>query len=343
MGLLIDMINVGQGDSFLISIEGPIGERYVLIDAGVASEGQTVLDYIKTYAPVGLDLVIATHIDNDHIGGLEMVLRHATFTNGAQFALNVPPAIKNHWLPIRNELQRYRTVRSFDRLLGAVDSVQNLCALANQRGLIHTGALQGQLWAYGGVQLSVLNPTPGRLAAAWEESRLDKYISTGWDQEFVSLMESMSEAPSTSAENDSSVVLEISYNGIPQALMSSDSGAAVLKEVTHGKQYPLLKVPHHGSNTGLDNQLVKQLNSSWAFVPVGQNEFGHPCIEILDMLRTQGTKTYCSTKTKNCRRECSFNGGHISLPIGRALRLDWKTIDAELCKNNQLPAQAKGQ
>jgi competence protein ComEC len=341
MGLLIDMINVGQGDSFLISIEGPQGERHVLIDAGIASEGATVLDYINSHAPVGLDLVIATHIDNDHIGGLETVLRYAKFTNGAEFALNVPPAIKSRWTPIRKDLQQFRTVRSFDRLIDAVDSIQNLCDIANQRGLISTDALQGRYWVYGGAQLTVLNPTAARLAAAWEESRLDAYIRAGWDREFVSIMESISEAPSTSAENDSSVVIEISYNGVPQALMTSDAGAAVLKEVTQGKRYPLIKVPHHGSKTGLDKELVKQLNPSYAFLPVGQNDFGHPCAEILDMLRDCGTKTYCATKTKDCRRECIFKGGNVSWPIGRTHREGWNSIDMTLCRNNQLPTKAK--
>ena len=39
MGLLIDMIDVGQGDSFLLTIDGPSGEAYVLIDAGLLDAG----------------------------------------------------------------------------------------------------------------------------------------------------------------------------------------------------------------------------------------------------------------------------------------------------------------
>jgi hypothetical protein len=48
MGLLIDMIDVGQGDSFLLTIDGPYGEAYVLVDAGLPDAGVKVLNYIKT-------------------------------------------------------------------------------------------------------------------------------------------------------------------------------------------------------------------------------------------------------------------------------------------------------
>ncbi len=91
MGLLIDMIDVGQGDSFLLTIDNPpAGEAHVLIDAGLPDAGIKVLNYIKTYAPRGLDLIIATHIDNDHVGGLATILTHATLKQGAEFVLNVP-------------------------------------------------------------------------------------------------------------------------------------------------------------------------------------------------------------------------------------------------------------
>src|SRR5437016_4192189 len=97
MGLLIDMIDVGQGDAFLLTLDCPNGEAYVLIDAGLRDAGTKVLSYIQKYAPTGLDMLCATHIDNDHVGGLATVLTHANFKQGAEFVLNVPPAIKNHW------------------------------------------------------------------------------------------------------------------------------------------------------------------------------------------------------------------------------------------------------
>jgi len=334
MGLLIDMIDVGQGDAFLLTLDGPKGEAYVLIDAGLTGSGTKVLSYIQKYAPTGLDMLFATHIDNDHVGGLATVLTHANFNQGAEFVLNVPPAIKNHWTPSRNSLEGYRGVVRFKRLIEVVDTVQTLCALANRRGLVQSEALRGRWWSYGSIQLTVLSPTAERLAEAWKESQLDEYIAKGWDANFVALLESFSKAPSTSAENDASIVIEISVNNVPVALMTSDAGAAVLKEVTENKQYSFLKVSHHGSDTGLDKQLAQQIRPANAAIPVGENPHGHPCVEVLDLLRAVGARTYCSSKTPHCRKSCSFTGGDVSFPIQKALRPGWETIDTSRCSNN---------
>jgi beta-lactamase superfamily II metal-dependent hydrolase len=334
MGLLVDMIDVGQGDSFLLTVDGPTGEAYVLVDAGLPGAGTKVLNYINKYASSGLDMIIATHIDNDHVGGLATVLSHAPLKQGARFVLNVPPAIKNRWTPARQTLEKYKGVVSFRKLIEAVDLVETLCSLANRRGLVHTEMLRGWWWLYGAVRLTVLNPTAERLAEAWEENTLDDYIKRGWDAGFVSLLESVSKAPPTSAENDSSIVIEIAVNDVPKGLMTSDAGAAVLKEVTNNKSYQFLKVPHHGSDTGLDAALIRQIRPINAAIPVGENPHGHPCIEVLDLLRKSGARTYCSSKTENCRRSCTFKGGDISFPIDKALRSGWEVIASKLCENN---------
>jgi competence protein ComEC len=65
------MLNIGQGDSFLI--EAANGKK-ILIDGGRDS---TVLSELSKALPAGdtsIDVMIATHPDADHIGGLASVL-----------------------------------------------------------------------------------------------------------------------------------------------------------------------------------------------------------------------------------------------------------------------------
>src|SRR5699024_3476135 len=69
----IHYIDVGQGDSVLI--ETPKGKR-ILMDAGRPKQGKHVLTYLKKRNIDSLDLVIATHPDIDHIGGLITVLNN---------------------------------------------------------------------------------------------------------------------------------------------------------------------------------------------------------------------------------------------------------------------------
>lgn len=70
--ITIHMIDVGQGDSMFIDN----GEYEILIDAGPVSAGKTVSEYIKKYVDGPIDLVIATHAHEDHIGGIPEVYKN---------------------------------------------------------------------------------------------------------------------------------------------------------------------------------------------------------------------------------------------------------------------------
>ena len=68
--LTLTFIDVGQGDAVLI--RSPTGQN-VLYDGGRPAE--EVLGYLQAVGVTTLDLVIASHADADHIGGLEAVVR----------------------------------------------------------------------------------------------------------------------------------------------------------------------------------------------------------------------------------------------------------------------------
>ncbi len=69
--LTLHFIDVGQGDSVLI--QSPSGQN-VLVDGGRRDDD--VLTYLQSVGVTKLDLVIASHADADHIGGLEAVVRY---------------------------------------------------------------------------------------------------------------------------------------------------------------------------------------------------------------------------------------------------------------------------
>ncbi|MGY4797370.1 MBL fold metallo-hydrolase [Lysinibacillus fusiformis] len=67
----VHFIDVGQGDSILI--ESPNGKT-MLVDGGVKGAGQQIVSYLKELGINKLDIVVATHPDADHIGGIIPVL-----------------------------------------------------------------------------------------------------------------------------------------------------------------------------------------------------------------------------------------------------------------------------
>lgn len=71
--LTVHFIDVGQGDSAFIEL--PNGET-MLIDAGEALEGDSVVTYIFSLGYDTVDHVVASHPHDDHIGGMSDVLNN---------------------------------------------------------------------------------------------------------------------------------------------------------------------------------------------------------------------------------------------------------------------------
>ena len=67
----VHFIDVGQGDAELILSGG----EAVLIDAGPTAAGDTVVAYLKQQGVTKLRAAIATHPHEDHIGGMDKVLK----------------------------------------------------------------------------------------------------------------------------------------------------------------------------------------------------------------------------------------------------------------------------
>lgn len=67
----VHFIDVGQADAIFISIPG---NNDILIDGGNEADGQTVVNYLKGRSVDDIELLIATHPHEDHIGGLPAIL-----------------------------------------------------------------------------------------------------------------------------------------------------------------------------------------------------------------------------------------------------------------------------
>lgn len=78
--LRVSFIDVGHGDSEFIEL--PNGET-LLIDAGTNETGADVVSYISSLGYTSIDYVVGTHPHEDHIGGLDDVIR--TFDIGSVY------------------------------------------------------------------------------------------------------------------------------------------------------------------------------------------------------------------------------------------------------------------
>ena len=69
----VHFLDVGQGDSILVFFPD---DKKMLVDGGKRAMGNTVVQYLKEQGVNSLDLVVSTHPDSDHIGGLLEVLKN---------------------------------------------------------------------------------------------------------------------------------------------------------------------------------------------------------------------------------------------------------------------------
>lgn len=69
--LKVYFLNVGQADSILVKTPG---DKSMLIDAGNREDGDFVVDYINKLGIHKLDVVVATHPHEDHIGAMAQVI-----------------------------------------------------------------------------------------------------------------------------------------------------------------------------------------------------------------------------------------------------------------------------
>lgn len=70
--LTVSYIDVGQGDATLIQK----GNFSMLIDAGKNEKGQMVVSYLKKKGIKKLNILVGTHPDSDHVGGLDDVINN---------------------------------------------------------------------------------------------------------------------------------------------------------------------------------------------------------------------------------------------------------------------------
>ncbi len=97
-------------------------------------------------------------------------------------------------------------------------------------------------------------------------------------------------------ENDCSLVALVSY-GSSTILMTGDISKPVELNIMNNIKTPVdvLKVAHHGSKYSSDEQFIQKIKPKFSIISVGENSYGHPSKEALDILKL-ASSTIWNTK-----------------------------------------------
>jgi len=237
--LHIVFCNVGQGDGAYIRF--PDG-RDMVVDGGPNNK---IIECLSRHMPFWdreINLVLATHPQQDHIGGLPEVLRRYQVD-----------------YVVRSNVSA--TSQIYKEFLGVI----------NEKKIPQKFASSGEHIAIGPTSLSLLWPSQPQVAKAAGNvlgasiGDLNDYSLVFW------LRYGSFDAIFT---GDADTRIEDGYRG----MKLSDDGVEVLK------------VPHHGSKTGMSEAFVEWIKPKLAVISVGKNSYGHPAQEILSLLANKGVR-----------------------------------------------------
>lgn len=196
-GLTLQVLPAEQGDCLLLTCRAGAREHHLLIDAGVPATATLLAERLRECSVRRLELLVVSHIDTDHIGGMVRLLRDPGFD------CEVADAWFNGYrhLPRSRSETGVRGLPDAERLTAALTGTAGgrelpWNALFGQRAVARadddarTGDTTAPLPCVElpfGMRITLLSPTPKRLDALYK----------GWDGYLHGLR---AELPSTSEQ-----------------------------------------------------------------------------------------------------------------------------------------------
>lgn len=123
--LTVTWLDVGQGDAAVIQCGG----QSMLIDGGKPEKSSYIYAWLQQHGLSYLDVIVATHVDADHIGGLSGALNYAS--------------VGTAYCPVTT---------------GTTETFQSFVKYLAQRGKQITVPTAGETFALGGAQVQILGP-----------------------------------------------------------------------------------------------------------------------------------------------------------------------------------------
>lgn len=303
-GLEIDMLNLGDADSILVSrwTDGLVTR--ILVDGGRKKDAETVQSFLDSMEINHIDHLVCTHIHDDHAKGLVELVNSQKFTIG-QAWLHIP---SNHidreeMTSVLEEAGRagIKFAQVITASLQTLDSLQNAL---EARNIPIAEPFEDQKVGF----MTVCGPSAKFYREKLQEfSNFDKLREKNAriveQNQITSLMEALSRGseedpglmqnPVTDPENEVSVILGTKYNN-ETYLLTADAGVQGLTAardayVLSGLRF--MQIPHHGSRRNITQELIDYFAPQTAFVSaVGDRK--HPRIAVVNAFIKAGAKVY---------------------------------------------------
>lgn len=339
--IVLEILPAQEGDALLLACRARDRVHHVLIDAGTPSTAPTVLKRLQAIPDGRLDLLVVTHIDSDHIGGMARLLADPAFNltiddawfNGYQ---HLPAASGDRGVADAERLTAVLSGRSAQprdipwNLAFGGRAVMRPDDLADGSGVAGALPVIALPW---GLKLTILSPTPRALMALrrdWQKylQALHRELPSPQTKQPASvaarslLLEDMAArrtADDSAPPNGSSIAFLAEFGGkallfgadahptvLLPALLTMARQRARLPAATPLSSVPPLKIdvfklPHHGSSANTTVELMTLVKAHHYVVSTSGRRFGHPDEEAMARVITLGRRS------RNARHTLWFN------------------------------------
>lgn len=325
MGYEIDFLPVGEGQCSGDAIALRFGDlfqgrqRVVVIDGGFEESGRRLVEHVlQNYRTQRVDLVVSTHPDADHIGGLQVILDELSI---GHLWMHRP------WLHELDVARLFRDGRVTDQsvreaLRRSLEAARSLEQAANRKGIPITEPFADVTFENG--CLTVLGPT-----CSFYEELLSDFRSTprpqlerllrqllGAGGELLSSLfetwdiETLDDSGETTAENNSSTILLFEFEN-RRHLFTADAGIPALTDVAERLGWyggvpdlNFIQVTHHGSRRNVGPEILDRLvgprlstdeHRVTAYISAAvDGEPKHPSRRVTNAFRRRGARVYAT-------------------------------------------------
>ena len=254
--LTVYFLDVGQGDCAIIECD----EDAMIIDGGLPGQSNKVYSFIRNDLHYSQFLyIVATHPDNDHIGGLPAVFNAVK---------DDQKKVKYLYSPVKeSEASRFGDLKN----------------KAEENHLRIKVPYDEEELDLGSARITLYNCS--------REKKNIAHATTDW----IKSIFHRDDPEEDEDNNNMSLVVKIQY-GETTFLFAGDietEAEADLKSLGDKLNADVIKVAHHGSNSSSSTDFLAMVNPKYAVISCGQgNLYGHPNQETLNKLKQKDIELY---------------------------------------------------
>lgn len=340
------------GDAIAVRLwdsEDPSNQRVILIDGGYRNDWEKAVDLVKLkFKSDKIDLVVSTHMDSDHIGGLPGVLENIQVDN---LWMHLPWEHSSDFLASRQS--EFNELTATKKLKASLSKSNDLALAAEAAGLTPEEPFTGKQFVTDLGTLTVLGPTKeyyeellpqildnsakaanaasSQQTTAMKLSDLAKLMGTKVSDAVKNVFEShdvetlSNNGDTTPSNNTSTVMLLELADGSKKLLFTGDSGKRGLNEAFEVYQasghrsgeLAFVQVPHHGSRRNVGPEVLDKFLGTRTDNPDTQR--GTAYVSAVENCTKHGHPKKSATNAFRRRGYPVFQTGKTSLKHGHEL------------------------